>query len=155
MATDLTNPSAPVAPPPVSVGHLDAETSDQSSGARRAHLLQMLDDVAASVRAGHYVADTHNGVLIDAVVGTTRCLLLVHQPALLIQLSPRETEIARMVAEGRTNQAIAASLDISVWTVSTHLRRIFAKLAVTSRAEMVAHLLDHREYSTPALRRPK
>ena len=46
-----------------------------------------------------------------------------------------------MVANGRTNQAIATCLEISVWTVSTHLRRIFAKLAVSSRAEMVAHLL--------------
>jgi len=59
----------------------------------------------------------------------------------LISLSPREQQIARMVASGLTNQAIASSLEISVWTVSTHLRRIFAKLAVSSRAEMVAQLL--------------
>jgi DNA-binding CsgD family transcriptional regulator len=55
-------------------------------------------------------------------------------------LSPREFEIARLVAHGATNRAIATTLDISLWTVSTHLRRIFAKLAVSSRAEMVANL---------------
>ena len=47
-----------------------------------------------------------------------------------------------------TNQAIAGSLEISAWTVSTHLRRIYAKLAVSSRAEMVAHLLGSAEYAS-------
>jgi DNA-binding CsgD family transcriptional regulator len=55
-------------------------------------------------------------------------------------LSPRELQIARMVAAGATNRAIADALDISLWTVSTHLRRVFAKTGVGSRAEMVAEL---------------
>jgi DNA-binding CsgD family transcriptional regulator len=57
-------------------------------------------------------------------------------------LSPRELEIARMVAKGYANKTIASVLDISSWTVSSHLRRIFSKLGVTSRAAMVAQLLD-------------
>jgi len=57
------------------------------------------------------------------------------------QLSPREQEIARMIAEGYPNKTIAAVLDISTWTVNTYLRRIFAKLNVTSRAAMVAKLM--------------
>lgn len=57
-------------------------------------------------------------------------------------LSPREQEIARMVMKGYPNKTIAAVLDISVWTVGTHLRRIFSKLAVGNRASMVAQLLD-------------
>lgn len=56
----------------------------------------------------------------------------------LVQLSPREREIVRMVAEGHPNKVIAAVLNISSWTVGTHLRRIFAKLGVGSRAAMVA-----------------
>jgi DNA-binding CsgD family transcriptional regulator len=55
-------------------------------------------------------------------------------------LSPRELQIARMVAAGATNRAIADALEISLWTVSTHLRRVFAKTGVGSRAEMVAEL---------------
>ena len=59
-----------------------------------------------------------------------------------IQLSPREQEIVRMVAKGHPNKVIADVLSISSWTVCTHLRRIFAKLGVGSRAAMVAQLLD-------------
>lgn len=58
-------------------------------------------------------------------------------------LSAREQEIARMVALGYTNKAIAAVLEISAWTVGTHLRRLFGKLGVHSRSAMVAHLLQH------------
>lgn len=58
-----------------------------------------------------------------------------------IKLSPRETEIVRLVARGLPSKAIADVLDVSLWTVSTHLRRVFAKLQVNSRAEMVARAL--------------
>ena len=59
-----------------------------------------------------------------------------------VRLSPREREIVRLIAKGLPTKAIAASLDISLWTVATHLRRIFMKLGVNSRAEMVARVLD-------------
>lgn len=55
-----------------------------------------------------------------------------------VQLSPREQEIVRMVAQGHSNKIIADVLSISSWTVCTHLRRIFAKLGVGSRAAMIA-----------------
>jgi DNA-binding CsgD family transcriptional regulator len=100
-----------------------------------------LDKVTNLIRLGEYRTDPDEGVLFDAVVGDVRCLFIELEPAQMVSLSPREQQIARMVAWGRTNQAIASSLEISVWTVSTHLRRIFAKLAVSCRAEMVAHLL--------------
>jgi DNA-binding CsgD family transcriptional regulator len=45
-----------------------------------------------------------------------------------------------MIARGLPNKTIAAVLEISTWTVGTYLRRIFAKLHVTSRAAMVAKL---------------
>ncbi len=52
-------------------------------------------------------------------------------------LTPRELQILGLVAAGRANKEIAQRLHISGWTVSTHLRRIFAKLAVDSRAAAV------------------
>ncbi|WP_204056074.1 ATP-binding protein [Microbispora corallina] len=58
-------------------------------------------------------------------------------------LSPRELEVALLVADGLTNQQIAARLFLSVRTVETHLSRIFAKLEVTSRVG-VATALNRR-----------
>jgi DNA-binding NarL/FixJ family response regulator len=46
-----------------------------------------------------------------------------------------------MIAKGYPNKTIAAVLDISVWTVCTHLRRIFAKMGVTSRTAMVTRMI--------------
>jgi DNA-binding CsgD family transcriptional regulator len=54
-----------------------------------------------------------------------------------------------MVAKGYPNKMIAAVLDISPWTVCTHLRRIFAKLGVCSRAAMVARLADLTPHHYP------
>jgi DNA-binding NarL/FixJ family response regulator len=52
-------------------------------------------------------------------------------------LTERELQIVKLVAQGKPNKQIAHQLYISEWTVSTHLRRIFAKLNVDSRAAMV------------------
>ena len=52
-------------------------------------------------------------------------------------LTARELQIVALVAEGRVNKQIADALHISEWTVSTHLRRIFTKLGVDTRAAMV------------------
>jgi DNA-binding CsgD family transcriptional regulator len=59
----------------------------------------------------------------------------------LLGLSPRERDIVNLITKGYPNKMIAELLDISAWTVGTHLRRIFAKLGVTSRAAMVAKYL--------------
>jgi len=84
------------------------------------------------------------GVFFSADVDGVRCQLAkaVPEPAPKICFSPREEEIARMVAKGYPNKTIADVLDISVWTVSTHLRRIFGKLGVNSRAAMVGQMSD-------------
>jgi DNA-binding CsgD family transcriptional regulator len=60
-----------------------------------------------------------------------------------IILTPRESEIARLIAAGNPDKTIAAALQISKFTVSTYIRRIFAKLGVSTRAAMVHRLKNH------------
>ncbi|HEY4419856.1 MAG TPA: LuxR C-terminal-related transcriptional regulator [Pseudonocardia sp.] len=55
-------------------------------------------------------------------------------------LSPREHQIALMVATGRTNREIADELMLSVKTVETHLGRAFGKLGVPTRAALAAQV---------------
>jgi DNA-binding NarL/FixJ family response regulator len=53
-------------------------------------------------------------------------------------LTPRESEILALIAEGMSNKAIARRLGISAHTVKYHLEAVFAKLAVNSRAEALS-----------------
>ena len=56
------------------------------------------------------------------------------------QLSGREREIAELAAQGLSNREIADKLVLSRRTVENHLQRVYTKLAVTSRGQLVAAL---------------
>jgi DNA-binding NarL/FixJ family response regulator len=51
-------------------------------------------------------------------------------------LTPRESEIAELVAAGRTNREVAEQLVLSTRTIEAHLRNIYGKLGVRSRVEL-------------------
>jgi DNA-binding CsgD family transcriptional regulator len=104
-------------------------------------LVQLIEKLSSGARADSG-SNSSEEVLIDTEVNGSRYLLLRMPNRGRIQLSPREQEIVRMVAKGHPNKVIADVLNISSWTVCTHLRRIFAKLGVGSRAAMVAQLLE-------------
>ena len=55
-----------------------------------------------------------------------------------MNLTPREREVARLIASGHSSKQIAADLGISFRTVVCHRFRIFQKLGVTNTAELVA-----------------
>jgi DNA-binding CsgD family transcriptional regulator len=58
-------------------------------------------------------------------------------PAGPSRLTPAERRVASLAASGRSNREIALALWISVNTVETHLRRVFAKLGVRSRRQLM------------------
>jgi DNA-binding NarL/FixJ family response regulator len=63
----------------------------------------------------------------------------------LAALTPREREIARLIAAGLTNREIAQQLVVSIWTVKTHVAHILAKLGVQERAQVVIAVYESGE----------
>lgn len=55
-------------------------------------------------------------------------------------LTHRELQVANLLARGLPNERIAQSLSISPWTLASHLRRMYAKFDVHTRAELVGRL---------------
>lgn len=63
-------------------------------------------------------------------------------------LSPRETEVLRLIALGYTSAEVAAQLHLSRRTVETHRARLYGKLGLTNRAGLVQFALRRRLIGT-------
>jgi DNA-binding CsgD family transcriptional regulator len=74
-------------------------------------------------------------------MNTTERAAILHKTEALDPLTAREQEILEWLLLGMSNREIATSLFISESTVKTHVRNIFSKYAVASRAELISTLL--------------
>jgi DNA-binding CsgD family transcriptional regulator len=83
---------------------------------------------------------------IDLLARRARISLSGARPVLGPGLTPRETEVLRLLAEGRSNREIADALFISAKTASVHVSNILGKLNVSTRGEAAA--LAHRLHLT-------
>jgi DNA-binding NarL/FixJ family response regulator len=63
-------------------------------------------------------------------------------------LTPREREVARLLAEGRSNREIAEQLVITEGTAEVHVKRILSKLGFHSRSQVARWMAEH---ASPAL----
>lgn len=122
----------------------DREHADQETDKSLAHLKAVVDSCPADppIKMLRRTAENVEEVIFEADIDGTRYYVVRSrpEPGSRVQLSPRELAIASLIAKGLPNKCIGDILDISPWTVATHLRRIFVKLGVTSRAAMVARL---------------
>jgi DNA-binding NarL/FixJ family response regulator len=93
-------------------------------------------DLDAAVRVFAQLGATTDIARIDAKVGQDA-------PARTDALTPREVEVLRLIATGKTNRSIAAGLGISEKTVARHVSNIFMKLGLSSRAAATAYAYEH------------
>ena len=108
----------------------------------------LLKDLPAEELA-HAIRLAHAGVTqLDAsVAGRLAAALPAPAPAagpgtVAAGLSPREIDILRLVARGRTNREIAAQLYLSEGTVKNHISRILTRLALRDRTQAALHARD-------------
>lgn len=94
-------------------------------------------DLLAAVRAVHAGKGWLSPGVSDAVLQDYRR----HVTDPIDLLSPREREVLRRIAEGKTNKEIAQALGLSVYTVEAHRGRIMEKLNLHSIAELVRFAL--------------
>lgn len=92
------------------------------------------EELIAAIRA----AAAGETALAPAIAGRLLARIRSPQPS----LSTRETEVLQLVADGVTNNEIAARLHISDATVKSHLVHIYTKLGVSSRTAAVATARD-------------
>ncbi|MBO0814682.1 MAG: response regulator transcription factor [Actinobacteria bacterium] len=84
------------------------------------------------------IAAAHGGTV--SAEGHARAVTAAPDP---FELSARELEVARLVADGLSNPAIASALFISVPTVKTHVSHILAKLGLESRVQLASWAAGH------------
>ncbi|WP_328707357.1 LuxR C-terminal-related transcriptional regulator [Streptomyces mexicanus] len=109
--------------------------------------VSVLGAVREAVEAGVLVLDGDRLRFRHPLLYEAAALLRHEPPAADVEggvLSPTEEAITRLVAAGLTNRQIASRVNLSPHTVNFHLRKIFQKLGVCSRVELVGtrlHLL--------------
>jgi DNA-binding NarL/FixJ family response regulator len=136
---------------------LDAENDDLVTeafrrGARgvyaRSESAKDLPTCLFEVHQGQFWADSNMLQLILQALVDAPAPHLVNPEGMKL-LQKREEEVAGLVAEGLTNRDIAKKLGLSEHTIKNYLFRIFDKLGVSSRAELIIYVLGHREHSRP------
>jgi predicted ATPase/DNA-binding NarL/FixJ family response regulator len=116
-------------------GTLRERTRAVAAASLRTRFEERLEAARALPAAGAETA-RGRGLGIDAMLAEARRVAGTAPGTRVgaVTLTPREIEILRLVAEGLTDAAIARRLYVSVRTVNAHLRSIYTKLGVTSRA---------------------
>ncbi len=113
---------------------------------------------ALELGVGGYLLKTTSGrELVDAVRAVADGIFVLDRavsqrlirrrrrgPDTVSALTRRETDVLELLAKGRSNKQIAASLNLGLRTVESHVSNLLGKLGVTSRTEAVTYALNHR-----------
>ena len=109
----------------------------------RSETWQRLCKCITCVHQGQIWANSHHlHCLLDALINSTPLRLVSSQGRRL--LTKREDEVVKLVADGLSNRNVAQKLGLTEHTVSIYLFRIYEKLGISSRVELVLYALKQR-----------
>jgi DNA-binding NarL/FixJ family response regulator len=98
---------------------------------------ELLQAVRAVLAGQTYLSRDITGVVVDDYVRRIGAATQLEAAA----LTPREREVAQMIAEGRSTKEIAGELHVSVKTIETHRQHIMEKLKIGSVAELTKYAI--------------
>lgn len=116
----------------------------------RSHSPQMLARCIESVHAGQIWATSQELHYVLAELRKAKPINIVDAKGRVL-LSVREAQVVRLVAEGLSNKEISQQLSLSEHTVKNYLFRIFEKLGVSTRVELVLYSMARREQQEAAV----
>jgi len=106
--------------------------------------LDMLWKCINAVHKGQVWASSWQLHLLLSTLTKTKSTRAASSPGIKL-LATRETHVANLVAEGLPNKEVALRLGLTEHTVSNYLFRIYNKLGISTRVELVLHILNQRE----------
>jgi predicted ATPase len=121
------------------------QAKEQPGGKICLHMLETLREYALECLVEHGEEEVTRQALAAYYLQlqTASSSAAVFPPLSGIDLTPRELEVLRLLAQGLTSSQIGERLFIGLVTVNSHVRSIYSKLEVTSRAAATRYALEH------------
>lgn len=127
---------------------VDAFRAGASGVLCRAETVEVLSKCIHSVYKGQVWANSNElQFLLDALAQAAPLRPVDGKGSIL--LTQRQEEVVRLVAEGLTNREVSRKLGLSEHTVKNYLFRIYEKLGVSSRVELILYVLNQRNSAVP------
>ena len=111
------------------------KTTQGKTGQNRTSMFQELGGIRATKPATNYSPDKQTKSL--------------QRPRQIFDITPQETNVALLVAQGKTNSEIAAALFLTPGTVRNYVSSILSKLYLSNRAALAVYVVQHDLNQTP------
>jgi DNA-binding NarL/FixJ family response regulator len=115
----------------------------------RLHSIKLLSKCIRTVHEGQIWADTRNLAFILEFLTQLKPLRLIKPGGGMTRLTPRESEVVHLLAEGLSTREISQKLALTEHTIRNYLSAIYDKLGVSSRVELALYAVAREDLSRP------
>jgi two-component system nitrate/nitrite response regulator NarL len=116
----------------------------------RLHSIKLLSKCIRTVHEGQIWADTRNLAFLLEFLTQLKPLRLIKPGGGMARLTPRESEVVHLLAEGLGTREISQKLAVTEHTIRNYLSAIYDKLGVSSRVELALYAVAREDLSRPA-----